>query len=747
MVMVQSNHKEFLSIKMIAGLTAVILFSGCGKNVAEPGEAKDSSSPKEKVEDIAKPNPKPKQEKKSPEPEEEVSKKIEAVTGNHSKLVWYQYQGKTADTLGNGAQLQLWGIDTQDGLGVRVILEKKSSYVRPLISPDGKWIIYTNKHTERKSGKKVSKPVVHRVDWKGEKVEELGKGYAVDVWEDPKTKVTWVYVAHLIPTNRASMFADKLERFQLDDPEKRELVWDKTKISVDSIQLSKDGKRASCLFPWPDVGVIDLEKKEHWRNQHGCWPSLAPDNSYTAWVFDGSHKSVHIFADRGKKLSVVKINDGPGMDGHEMYHPRWANHPRFITVTGPYKGPSIGKSGKNAEVYIGEFEKGLKSIKNWVQVTDNKKGDHYPDLWIKGGEKESLGKIAGADSSAQEPKAGKVEAWPANKEGLLFLWESALADNKITNEKSERVCGVEMRQRARFGRHFEMLTGGGYFEIDSDSEKAIGKSAVWGGIMSKMRVETAGKPHPVPLLDLDNFAVQIRLISALEGQSGVILSTAGFQIRQEAGGLTLSTKDGTYSLGNVKAAVPIHLAVSFQNGKWQFYRNGKILQSARVAKSDAKIGKIKNLTIGDGKWEGAVEGLAVYARGLTEKEVVKDFAALSEKAKARKPAKRVKLRGKLVEMTAVRAAEELKDYNRALLVYTYEVEEVISGEYDQPKVYVNHWSLMEKKPLKSIPRKLGQSYTLEIEHLDEHPELDSERRWSDQDLILEEYFDVTTPKP
>ncbi|NOX99410.1 MAG: LamG domain-containing protein [Verrucomicrobia bacterium] len=704
---------------MIAGLTAVILFSGCGKNVAEPGKAKGSSSLKEKGEDIAKLQ----QEKKSPEPEEGVSKKIEAVTGNHSKLAWYQYQGKTADTLGNGSQLQLWGIDTRDGLGVRVILEKKSSYVRPLISPDGKWIIYTNKHTERIDGKKVSKPVVHRVDWKGAQVEELGKGYAVDIWEDPKTKVAWVYVAHLIPTNRSSMFADKLERFQLDDPKKRELVWDKTKISVDSIQLSKDGKRASCLFPWPDVGVIDLEKKEHWRNQHGCWPSLAPDNSYTAWVFDGSHKSVHLFADRGKKLSVVNINDGPGMDGHEMFHPRWANHPRFITVTGPYKGPSIGKSGKNAEVYIGEFDTGMTSIKNWVQVTDNKKGDHYPDLWIKGGEKESLGKIAGAGSRVQEPKAGKVKSWPENKEGLLFLWESALADNKISNGESERVCGVEMRQRARFGRHFEMLTGGGYFEIDVDSAAQV-----------------AGRTSD------GDFALQLRLIANDPKQSGTILSAAGIQIRQEADDLLLLTKDGAYSLGNVKTRVPIHLAVSFQGGKWQFYRNGGILKTGNVVKSNAKIGGITNLTIGDGKWEGAVEGLAVYARVLTEEEIVKGFATLSKKAKTRKPAKRVKLRGKLVEMTAVRGAEELKDYNRALLVYTYEVEEVISGEYDQPKVYVNHWSLMEKKPLKSIPRKLGQSYILEIEHLDEHPELDSERRWSDQDLILEEYFDITTPE-
>ena len=663
-------------------------------------------------------------EKGDPKPPKEVvQKKIEAVTGNHSKLAWYQYLGKSSDSLGNGNQHQLWGVDTQDGLGVRVILEKKSSYVRPLISPDGKWIIYTNKHTERKDDKKIFKPVVHRVDWKGGEVEELGKGYAVDMWEDPKTKVTWVYVVNLIPTTRASMYADKLERFQLEDPEKRELVWDKTKISVDSIQLSRDGKRASCLFPWPDVGVMDLEKMEYWRNQHGCWPSLAPDNSYTAWVFDGSHKSVHLFADRGKKLSVVKVNDGPGMGGHEMYHPRWANHPRFIAVTGPYKGPSIGKSGKNAEVYIGKFGKGMKSIKSWVQVTKNKKGDHYPDLWIKGGEKESLGKIAGADSAAQEPKAGVVKSWPSNKDGLLFLWENRDGLTQIADKKSQRECGVEARERARFGRHFEMLTGGGFFEVDATSAAQIAEQTGSG-----------------------DFAFQLRLVANDQKQTGTVLSTAVFQIRQEAGNLILSVKDEAYSLGNIKVTVPLTLAISFQGGKWKLYRDGKILKNESVAKGDATISAAAGMKIGDGKWEGTVEGVSVFGRGLTQEEVAKDFAALSAKTKERKPVKRLKLRAKLLEMTEVRGVEELNDYLRALLVYTYEVEEVVSGEYDRPKVYVNHWSIMDKKPLKSVPRKLGQSYVLEIELTSEHPELESERRWFDG-FELEQYFDVTTPQP
>ena len=29
---------------------------------------------------------------------------------------------------------------------------------------------------------------------------------------------------------------------------------------------------------------------------------------------------------------MVNINDAPGFDGAEVYHPRWTNHPRFFVI-------------------------------------------------------------------------------------------------------------------------------------------------------------------------------------------------------------------------------------------------------------------------------------------------------------------------------------------------------------------------------------------------------------------------------
>lgn len=706
---------EKMALKAVLWLlsSTSLLLSGCDQGDKGNGNDGKIASKQAKAKEIS-----------HSSPIEELSKKIEALTGDHSRLVWSRYLGKSADVYVNGKQHQLWGIDTRDGLGARAILKDKSNYCRPLISPDGKWIVYSNKHTERKGATKSFKSVIHRVDWKGGAGKELGKGFAVDLWQDPVSKKIWVYAVNLIPTDRSSMFADKLERFPIDAPEKRELVWKKTKISIDNIQLSRDGKRTSCLFPWPDAGVIDLEKKEYWKNQHGCWPALSPDNSYVAWVFDGSHRSVHLFADRGKKLSVVPINKGPGMEGAEMYHPRWSNDVRLMTLTGPYKGATIGKIGKYAEIYIGRFDSKMESVEAWLRVTDDNKADHFPDLWIKDGEKSSLAKEVVAGASVEKPSAGEVKTWPSQAQGLVYLWQDAAAQNQIETAGAKLTCKLEARGRARFGRHFEMLTGGGRFEASPASAKELG------GIFAE---KEAG--------------IELRLSSLALGQEGIILAAEGLQLRQKnTGELIFVAKQGGFSLGKVKAGVATHLAASLQKGKWTLYRDGNVLAGEGLAGESLAEAAVPGLVIGDGKWDGHVEGVAIYNRALKNKEVAKSVSFWQAKTKSRKPAQRVKLRAKLVEMTEVRSVEELDTYRRALLAYTYQVEEVIEGKYEQKKVIVNHWSIMDRKPLSGIPRKLGESYILEIEPLAQHPELAGERRWSDSFDVLEEYVDVTTPE-
>ena len=86
-------------------------------------------------------------------PTDELSKAIEAFTGGHTKLVWSAHQNKkSADTYASGKSHCLAGLDTRDGKGVRIILEEKSNYARPMVTPGGEGIVYTFNNIERKGG-------------------------------------------------------------------------------------------------------------------------------------------------------------------------------------------------------------------------------------------------------------------------------------------------------------------------------------------------------------------------------------------------------------------------------------------------------------------------------------------------------------------------------------------------------------------------------------------------------------------
>lgn len=82
----------------------------------------------------------------------------------------------------------------------------------------------------------------------------------------------------------------------------------------------------------------------------------------------------------------VNINNAPGIEGYEIYHPRWANHPRFLTITGPYTAGDdankIRAGGRQVEIYLGRFAADFASVEGWVRVTNNQRADFYPDAWI-----------------------------------------------------------------------------------------------------------------------------------------------------------------------------------------------------------------------------------------------------------------------------------------------------------------------------------------------------------------------------
>ena len=302
---------------------------------------------------------------------------VEGLTGGRTKVAWIQDLGDGTDFMGLGEQLVLMGFDTGDDRGERMILATPDGYAKPLITPSGQSVVYS----DPRDG------AVMVVEWSGENRRRLADGFPMAVWRNPDDGTEWVYIGS-DPDEADPPSYRRIHRRRIDRPDDVELVWDRQPVSGDGFQVSRDGGRAAALAPWPDAGVLELPNGEWRRLGEGCWTALAGDDSHLLWYFDGQHRNLTIVdtdADEDRRWTV-NINDAPGIDGFEVYHPRWSNHPRFLAMTGPYTvgdgGNRIYGGGHEVEIHLGRFSPDHRGVEAWVQITTNDAPDFYPDVWI-----------------------------------------------------------------------------------------------------------------------------------------------------------------------------------------------------------------------------------------------------------------------------------------------------------------------------------------------------------------------------
>ena len=225
------------------------------------------------------------------------------------------------------------------------------------------------------------------------------------LWQNPADGSEWVYAG---TDNKQWDFAT-VTRFPIDAPAKRELVWNATMVSMEGFGVSADGRHMGGHVPLAGGGRRRRRRARRGRS----WARGATRRSATRagplfWYFDGAHRNVTMVdVDTGARW-MVNLNDAPGFDGAEVSHPRWTNHPRFLTFTGPYNQGGANQSrtgGKQTEVYVGRFSGDFSKVEAWARVTNNAWGDSHPDVWIdaaaariRGG---PSGRIGPSDAGAQ----------------------------------------------------------------------------------------------------------------------------------------------------------------------------------------------------------------------------------------------------------------------------------------------------------------------------------------------------------
>ena len=292
-----------------------------------------------------------------------------------TKVAWLRDVGDGTDVLSFGDQLILMGVDSADALGERVLLDRPASYARPMVTPSGNEIVFSI----RQEG------AIYAIGWDGSRPRRVTDGFALAVWVDPATGVEWVYAGRRErPTDPPSYRA--LRRYRLDNPDRGERVWNAQPVSGDGFQLSRDGRYAAGLFPWPDAGTADLAAGTWERLGRGCWTAFSGGDHQMFWYFDGSHRYVTLVDIESDRRWRVTVNGAPGIDGFEVWHPRWTNDARYLVLTGPYSAGQgenkIRGGGNQVEVYLGRFSADFTTIDRWHQITHNDAPDFYPDAWI-----------------------------------------------------------------------------------------------------------------------------------------------------------------------------------------------------------------------------------------------------------------------------------------------------------------------------------------------------------------------------
>lgn len=638
----------------------------------------------------------------SPNAPATLARDLRAFAGGPVRLVWTRTDMEEDFYLA-GPHGTLMGYDTEDGKGERVILPTTASYALPILSPDGQSVVFTDQEKRK----------CFVVGFNGSGLREIAPGYASDVWQDPKTGRVWVYVRTGWRTPKAT-----IERYDLKDPSKHEVVWTQSAIGQPQIsyfQLSGDGRLAADGFPWPQCGLANLAAGDFSIMAKGCWPSVAPDESHRSFIFTGQHTSIQFFDEPSAEARLVNLATVPGWIGRKLYHPRWTNDVRYITATAPQWMPET-------ELYLGKFDERFGRIEGWFRITYNETSDFFGDAWF------SNARPPASDNAPAIPTPMVVGVSGHQELGLVFVWENERAKNAILDAQGHvlRRWTARYEGETRPNRWFGADIRRGTLRPDEEAADAIAAA------MERTQAFTMS-------LDISQYVewagdtAVIAYLGSEDGKSHLMLEQgkSGFRVRME---LTPG-QETVLPMGDSAPTEARQLVLTYADHKLTGFSNGREVSSLEVKQDWGKwkpaVLLFGNTPDGTAPWSGAVENARVYDQALPlakVQEMHRESAAAWEK---RTSAARTVVEAELLQASEPDDPETIAPYVRSLGENVYRVKRVISGELAEKEIVVLQWVILGGKILPSAEREEGKVYQLTLEAADAHPQLSGEHRSTD----------------
>jgi hypothetical protein len=662
--------------------------------------------------------------------QDNASRETAALAGSRVRVVWCQDLGeKGTDLFADRAQLRLMGMDTGDGRGERAILSAPGNYAKPLFTSKGDRVVFSDRQARR----------FHVVNWDGSGLRDMGVGFALDTWGDPADGQEWVYYASdPIAVARQDVKAyGAIFRRHLDGAAEPEMVWNRTMLSQlaeNNFQVSSDGTYASLITPF-GLGVARLPNGA-WENfGAGCWPSVAPGPVFVFWHCNGDHRTATLYEREGANRRTVAFNTAPGVEGLEVFHPRWSNHPRFFAVTGPLR---VSGGGPGVEVYVGRFDARLDAVEAWARVTRNDRADFLPDVWIENSPLAVELEARSAPAVAADPS----HLWPVAGTNLVFLWADPARDSGMVQPPvgAPYAHRVEPKGLAWFGRNHRLELRGGRFEAKLEGARLAEAFRRSGELTFQCVVKSAaaqqGTGCAVSLAGTEG--EEYLALTQKEGRFAVGLRNAG-------GAATVPAQTLEMDAGVVSESRTVLVTVVCRSGAATVYRGRRVVASGGWKPVFGAVDRLLFGAAPDGQasWGGSLEGIVFYDRGLTDEEVLGNVDLFRALAARRKPVEAVVVTARLEKSSEVPTPAAIRPYRRSLAVNLYTVVEAKSGNLAGKRINVAQWVILDDQVLPTSSRKPGSVHVLTLESAEDNPQLESERLSRDaEELGAPLYFDT-----
>lgn len=320
--------------------------------------------------------------------------------------------------------------------------------------------------------------------------------------------------------------------------------------------------------------------------------------------------------------------------------------------------------------------------------------------------------------------------WPTDRDDLVFQWRTGNAPNQVFDGRigQDRACSVEARGRARLDHAFRMVLGEGTYVAEGEAAGYVvnrceaANQVTFQATLTPARREqgTPGEPAWVVSYGRGTGARNLAL-----GQAGRRLV---LRLRTRSTGRDADRPQ--LDLFELPSDRPTHVAVTYEPGLLRVYRDGELaLETEEV---QGGLGQWQNhpLVFGDDArgghpWAGTLEGVGFHSRVLSPEEIRENYLRYRTLLEARPEVPSLEVRGRLVARSETPTLREISPYRRALLVYEYEVDEVLRGSYDRPRIRVAHWAILDGETQPVASSRRGRRARLVLEPFDANPQLEA----------------------